>query len=242
MKKVFTLIFIAVLGLQSCNKDETIAPKDYTTYTLEANMNDASGKLIPKLDPATRQPMLNDDGSIIMENQYFYSVQYLFNLDKEALDGVVNSDPSYVNFVLPVDPASDLVAATTHEGNWQIALTQYTTEIPYEENGEMHYMQYPTVGALINTQAHITVAHIEDANFDAITLADAKNATYSPNVDAIGYEWKTINFTTYTYDIVADNYFLVKINTDEIYKVRFLDFYDSNAEKGHIIFQFQLLQ
>lgn len=242
MKKLLTLLLIASIGLISCNKEKTIAPKDYTTYTVEANMNDASGKLIPKLDPATRQPMTDDQGNVIMENQYFYSVQYLFNLTKEALVGVVNSDPAYVNFVLPVNPASELVENTTADGSWQIALTQYTTELSYDEGGVTMYMEYPVVGALINTEANITVANMKDANFETITLADAKNATYSAAVDAIGYEWKEFSYTTYTYDIVPDNYYLIKVGEDEIFKLRFMDYYNTEAEAGHIKFQFQLLQ
>lgn len=242
MKKLLTLLFIASLGLVSCEKEETIAPKDYTTYTVDANMNDADGKLIPELDPATREPKLDAQGNVIMEKQYFYSVQYLFNLTKEDLVGVVNSDAAYVDFVLPTNPETELVAKTTADGSWQIALTQYTTELSYEEDGETLYMELPTVGALINTQANIAVAHMEDTDFETITLADAKNATYSTDVDAIGYEWKEFSYTTNTYDIVQDNYFLVKIGEDEIFKLRFLDFYNTDAEKGYIKFQFQLLQ
>lgn len=242
MKKLLTLLISASIVLVSCEKEETIAPKDYTTYTVDANLNSTLGKSIPKLDPATRQPMQDDQGNIIMENQYFYSVQYLFNLTNEDLVGIVNSDAAYVDFVLPVNPASELVAKTTSGGSWQIALTQYITEIPYQEEGETLYMEFPTVGALINTQANITVAHIEDANFETITFADAKNATYSSAVDAIGYEWKDISYITYTYDIVQDNYFLIKIGEDEIFKLRFLDFYNVEAEKGNTKFQFQLLQ
>lgn len=242
MRKFVLFLAIASLAMQSCTKEKTVAPKDYTTYTVEANMNDAAGKLIPKLDPATRQPMTDENGDVIMENQYFYSVQYLFNLNNEDLVGVVNSSTNYVNFVLPVNPESELVANTVADGDWQIALTQYTTEIPYQSEGVTMYMEYPTVGALINTQANITVAHIEDAYFDTVTLTDAKTATYSSNVDAIGYEWKEYNRSTNTYNVLEDNYFLVKIAEDEIYKLRFLDYYNTQAEKGHITFQFQLLQ
>ncbi|MBN1651837.1 MAG: hypothetical protein JW857_10950 [Bacteroidales bacterium] len=242
MRKFVLFLTIASLALQSCSKEETIAPKDYTTYTVEANMNDANGKLIPKLDPATRQPMTDGDGNVIMENQYFYSVQYLFNLNNEDLAGVVNSSADYANFVLPVNPESELVENTVADGDWQIALTQYTTEIPYESEGVTMYMEYPTVGALINTQANITVAHIEDTNFETVSLSDAKTAAYSSNVDAIGYEWKVYNRSTNTYNVTEDNYFLVKIADDEIYKLRFLDYYNTQAETGHITFQFQLLQ
>jgi len=242
MKKLFTLLFIVSIGLVSCEKEETIEPKDYTTYTVNANMNSELGKLIPKLDPNTRQPMLDDDGNPLMENQYFYSVQYLFNLNKEALVPVVNSEDSYIDFVIPVNPESNLTEMTTADGLWQIALTQYMTEIPYQEGEQTLYMQYPTVGALINTQANIEVAHIEDENFETITLDIAKNASYSTEVNAIGYEWKAIEFSTYTYQVIEDNYFLIKISEDEIFKLRFLDFYNEEAEKGNIKFQFQLLQ
>ncbi len=241
MKKLFTLLAIVGLGLTSCEKDEKIEPKDYTTYTVSANMNSMDGKEVTNRFTGEK------------EKQYYYSVQYLMKLEKqEDIMGVVNSSSSYANFVLPVNPESELVEKSTHEGDWHIALTQYTTELPYEEEGVTKYMEYGTVGALINTEKDIEVSEVEGTDFDDVSLADAKSKTYSENVDVIGYEWKAFEFSSRTYTIVEDLYFLVKLSENEIYKFRFVDFYGDNpgdnpAEtadklKGHIKFQYQLLK
>ncbi len=255
MKKIFTLLFVAGLALTSCEKDETVEAKDYTTYTVSANMNSKDGKEIPVLGH-DRLPTGE------FENQYYYSVQYLFNLDDDKLNaGVVNSSDVYDEIVLPKDPSTDLTQKLPVDGDWQIALTQYLTEDSYIDEGETKYQQYPVVGVLVNTNKNIEVAHIfksvdielaknidDFIEFADVDLADAISANYSKDVDEIGFDWKSLNFSNFTYEIVSNNYYLVKISDNEIYKLRFVDFYGENpddntkVEKGHIKFQFELLR
>lgn len=240
--KFLTLLAVAGLGFMSCEKEETIAPKDYTTYTVEASLNSEDGKEVPKLDPATHQPLLDENGNPIMENQYFYSVQYLFNLTNDELVPVVNSSDNYANFVIPTDPETGLTSQLKADGDWTIALTQYVTELPYDEGGVTMYMEYPTVGALINMDKNIEAVKVEDDKFETITLEDAKTKTFSTEITTIGYDWKVLDFSTYTYKTVENNYYLVKINEDDIFKFRFVDYYNADGEKGNVKFQFQLLK
>lgn len=245
MKNKFrTLLVVAVLalGLMSCDKEDTVAPKDYTTYTVDASLNSKDGKLSPKMKPGTHTPEMDKDGKPVMVAQFFYSAQYLFNLSKEELVAKVNSDESYVKFIIPTNPKSDLKENLTAEGDWTIALTQYVTEMPYKDGTEMAYMKYAVTGALINTAKGVQAVKVEDENFDTITLADAEKNIFSSEITTIGYDWKKLDFQTLSYKIVKNSYYLVKLENDNIFKLRFIDFYNAKGEKGNVKFQFQLLK
>lgn len=239
MKRIFTLLAIAGITFTSCNKDETIQAKDYENYSEDANLNSENGKII--VDPHTG----------VEGPQYYYSVQYSFDFSsKELSAGIVNSSDSYDNIVLPKDPANgnELTEKLPASGEWNLLITQYLTEDIYEEEGVTKYQAYPVVGVLSNKGKGVEVANVKDANFENITLADANKMDFSDDFDAIGFDWKELNFSTFTYEIVADNYYLVKLMNGDIYKLKFEDFYgtkvsdESKQEKGHVKFQYQLLK
>jgi hypothetical protein len=243
MKKLFTLLAIVGLGLTSCEKDETVKAKDYKNYVVEANLNSIDGKEVT--NPHTG----------ITGKQYYYSVQYNFNLsDNDISEGIVNSSDKYDNIVLPKDPANsnNLTEKLPENGDWEILLSQYVSEVSYLDEGVTKYQKYGVVGVMINQDKNIEVSNIKDNKFDSITLEEAKTATFKDDVDAIGYDWKELDFATFSYKIVTDNYYLVKLSNGDIYKLKFEDFYGENPYdnpketkdflKGHIKFQFQLLK
>jgi hypothetical protein len=235
MKRIYALLSVLAFSFSSCDKEETIDRIDLDTklYTHTANLNNPNGK-----DYKDRQGNVGP--------QYFYSQQHMLNIeDLENSEILVNSQDDYNNFVFPKDPNSTLTAVTTAPGDWHFALTQYTTEDSYVENEQTIYNDYPVVGVIVNSQKNMQVAHIQDSNFDSITLEEARAASFSDEADTIGWDWKEYQFSTYTYKILEDNYYLVKLDTDQIIKLRFVDFYGENeagdVEAGHIKFQFQLL-
>jgi len=243
MKKLFTLLAIVGLGLTSCEKDETVKAKDYENHVVEANLNSVDGKEVTNAHTGAKG------------NQYYYSVQYDFKLSTNDLsEGVVNSSDKYDNVVLPKDPANgnNLTEKLPDSGDWELMMGQYMSELPYQEGGATKYQKYGVVGMLINTNKDIEVSNIKDNKFDSITLEEAKNATFKDDIDAIGHDWKNLDFATFTYKIVTDNYYLVKLSNGDIYKLKFEDFYGENPGdnpketkdvlKGHIKFQFQLLK
>jgi hypothetical protein len=235
MKRIFTLLSVLALTFSSCDKEEIIDKIDLDTslYTVTANLNNANGK-----ETTDRQGNVGP--------QYFYSQQHMLNIeDLEGSMVYVNSQDNYNNFVFPKDPNTTLTPTTTAPGDWHFALTQYITEDSYEDNGQTVYQAYPTVGVIVNSKKSMQVARIQDANFDSITLEEARQANFSDEADTIGWNWKEFQFSSYTYKILEDNYYLVKLDTDQIIKLRFVDFYGENEagdlEAGHIKFQFQLL-
>ena len=240
MRKLFTLLFIAGLSLTSCEKDETIEAKDYTTYTATANLNSEDGKMVPVLGPP---PSYKPTGK--MQVQYFYSVQYSLNIDDKGKSfmGVVNSSKDYQNIVVPVADDSDLTEALPKEGDWQLMITYYKTDAFHNASHSWYTMNL--VGVLTNAENNIETAVVKDDKFDIISLKDANKAKFKDDVDNIGHAWQYYDMTEHKYKIVEDNYYLVKIGKDKIYKLRFMSFYGDGkekGEKGHLTFQYELLK
>ena len=240
MRKLFTLLVIAALSFTSCNKDETIEPKDYTNYTVTANLNSEEGKMIPVLGPP---PAYEPTGET--QVQYFYSVQYSFNInDKDhSILGVVNSSNDYQDVVVPVDPNSELVEKLPNKGDWQLMLTYYKTDAFH--HASQSWMTMNLVGVITNAENNVETAVVTDDKFDTISLEDANNAVFSNKVDNIGHAWQSYDLSEHKYKIVENNYYLVKVGNDEIYKLRFVDFYGDGrekGEKGHVTFQYELLK
>lgn len=242
MRNIILTVCLLALGLVSCKKKETkITPKDYSGHTVYLNMNHKDGKL------TTNQHTGEES------KQYFYSMQYFYNItDYKVENGVVNSSSDYQEIVLPQDPNTTLKEKLPTKDDWQIAFTQYASELEYEGS----YIQYNLVGALINVKKGIEVAHVkktdenssEYIDFEKINLKQAEELKYSNKIDAIGADWKAYMFTTNSYSVIENNYFIIKIKDDEVYKLRFIDFNgpsiedEKKIEKGHVQYQIQLLK
>ena len=243
MNKLFTLLFVVALSLSSCKKDETIAGKDYTTYTAVLSLNSESGKMIPEVGPP---PEFTPTGNEVVD--YFFSVQHSFKLSDKGSTGVINSSSDYQDLVVTKNPETELEDVLPKEGDWHLMLTEYTTEEVYGASGSWYAM--PLVGVLSNKG--VSTANISSDKFESITLADAQKETFSHDVDNIGTKWQEFNMDVRKYIILDGtdgredaNTYLVKITDDEIYKFRFMDFYGDGRdvkEKGHITFQFELLK
>ena len=234
MRKLFILLFIAGLSLTSCEKDETVEAKDYTTYTETLNLNSTDGILPPGYTPPS-------DGRP-SKNPYFFSTQYSIKLSSNDNSvKVVSNESDYQNLVIGVNTETDLVDVLPKEGDWHLIFTEYYTE---ELFGQTDWYQMYLVGVLANKG--ISTVNIASDKFEDITLADAKNEEFTDKVDNIGTKWQEYNRGLKKYIIIDEaSTYLVKVSDDEIYKLRFMDFYGDGVEKGekgHITFQYELLK
>ncbi len=235
MRKLIAVLFIVGVTLSSCEKDETVAAKDYTTHTVVLNLNSEDGVLPDGyVSPSDGRPPMDP---------YYYSVQYSFSFSDKEIEnkGVVNNSADYQFIVVPKAPDSELVENLPADGDWQLMVANYTTDAFFQSGGI--WMSMPLVGVLINK--NIEVANVKDENFDTITLDDAGNFEYKNDVDAIGHDWQYYSRAEHKYVIDTDNYYLVKVKADEIYKLKFVDFYGDGkekGEKGHLTLQFELLK
>lgn len=119
------------------------------------------------------------------------------------------------------------------ELTWSLLFTNYIYIYP---DGT----PYSVTGALMNTLKW-TVAKTDDLNFYDIIKDDISSLDYSKSADAIGYDWKTYSLDTHTYTIDSETIYILKNTDGDYYKLRFLDFYNKNGEKGSPRFEYQLL-
>lgn len=118
---------------------------------------------------------------------------------------------------------------------WDLLFTQYT--YVFEEEGNIPYV---VTGVLLNR--HETFA-IEDSllTFDEIDLESAQGMEFQTRLDVPGYNWKTYNFNTSSYIIHDQKSYVIKTQSEEYYKLRFLDYYNEFGESGSPKFEFQRL-
>lgn len=115
--------------------------------------------------------------------------------------------------------------------NWDLVFTQYSHLFEPD-------FPYLVTGVLANRNG-VEIAEIFDKSFTEITLADATNADYTLAIDEIGYDWKS--FTGSGYVIHDDKNYLIKSTEGIYFKLRFIDFYDDQGEKGTPTFEVQQL-
>jgi len=244
MKKLFSILLISTFFLSSCEKDETVEAKDYTTHTEILSINSEIAKMIPEVGPP---PSYIPTGNNIVD--YYFSVQHSFKLSGEfSTEEVVNSSDDYQKIIVTANPNTDLTDILPAKGDWHLMLTEYTTEEVFKMDGKWYVM--PLVGVLTNKD--VTTANIASNRFDNITLEDAKKETFIDDVDNIGTKWQEYNMSLHRYiilngtdDRIDASTYLIKVGSNEIYKFRFMDFYGDGrdkGEKGHVTFQYELLK
>ena len=121
------------------------------------------------------------------------------------------------------------------KSDWDFCFLNYRS-VYYEFNPPL---LYSVVGTFINTK-NIQVA-MDSSNrftFEEIGPAHFDLVTYNNNRDAVGFEWKVPMFggTGVTYRTRNYVTFFVKEktngNADKLFKLRFIDFYDTRGNKG----------
>lgn len=152
-----------------------------------------------------------------------YSIKYAswdgtsWGEDKTAvIANSTNTENNYNYFSLQNDTEVIVEPAAT---DWDIVFRKYNTDL----DGTM----YPVTGVLISDVLEVATA----------TGDDTSNLTYSEDINTIGYEWKSFNMNTFTYDVNSDSKFYIKGEDNTIYKLYFTEFEGSST--GNLTFKFE---
>ncbi len=119
------------------------------------------------------------------------------------------------------------------KGEWDIVFSQYT---------HMFYEPEPTpylvTGCLLNR--HNTYAILEqNLDFDQIDLELASSVSLTNSINEIGYDWKT--FQDGSYETDPSKAYIIRDQKGYFYKLRFIDFYTSDGNKGNPVWEYQKL-
>lgn len=116
--------------------------------------------------------------------------------------------------------------------DWDLVFTTYKQYIPDPSNGNKPY-PYILRGVLSNPYL-VKVYEVPAVNattWDQLTLSYATTVPFSSKFDEIGYDWKIWNMSANKYTM-ANKIYIVRDTKGNYFKLRFVDFYDSNGKKG----------
>jgi len=73
-------------------------------------------------------------------------------------------------------------------------------------------------------------------------LIDTLNGKFETKQDVIGFDWKYYNIDHALYSITPNIVYIIRSVNGLYYKLRFIDYYDQNKQKGNPTFQYELLK
>ncbi|MGE5424308.1 MAG: HmuY family protein [Syntrophothermus sp.] len=149
----------------------------------------------------------------------------------------VTRDP-LVNFVwYSLSGSGSVQHPEPPEGSWDILFTQYTSLLFTDKGAAYPYL---VTGVLLN-RSGVSATVDSTHSFADINLEFAKSLTLKPNLDVIGYEWKTYSFSSGGYTVLPGLNYIIRDKAGYFYKLRFVGFYNSSGQKGYPVIEFQTL-
>ncbi|MGM0478697.1 MAG: HmuY family protein [Bacteroidota bacterium] len=142
-----------------------------------------------------------------------------------------NADYNYTFLNLET---GQLVDAEPSKTSWDLVFTQYT-HLFYEPE----QTPYLVTGCLLNSHETRALQVDDGVSFEEIDLDYAAGLQLTEQQNTIGYDWKT--FTGNGFEINSDQIYVIKDIEGYFYKLRFIDFYDDQGNKGTPKFEFQQL-
>jgi hypothetical protein len=150
-----------------------------------------------------------------------------------------NSDVNYVYFSFAQPQVT--LNLEPNKTDWDLKFCPYKTLVPASDGTPT---PYPVKGVLINYKNNVLAAKDGSVDFDLITYSNISNFTFSAKQDAIGYNWKTYSFSSFTYTLSDSTHFIIKTVKDNYFKLRFTEFYkivSLVSEEGYPKFDYEKL-
>lgn len=194
-------------------------------------------------------------GSRTVSQEAFYKVQFISKtLDSYTFkyahiesahenEVTINRTQGLANIYFSFETES----VTEHEPlleDWDFYFAPYLGW--YETLTEGVFAPYSITGAMINNESGVRVSQIFDENvaYEDIDLSIAGGLEFTDWKGVIGSNWKNLpatdGSTGYTMD--TSKKYVIKLTDGNYYKMRFLDFYNSESEKGYPSFEINLIQ
>ena len=124
---------------------------------------------------------------------------------------------------------------------YDLLFTQYTTLLFTNEGDPYPYL---VTGVLLNPFA-TEVAFDSTFLFDELDLVSASNLLYTTQADRIGYNWKDVQGDVengvVSYVVNPNWNYIIRTQNDELFKLRFVSFYNHQGVKGFPTIEYQRL-
>lgn len=148
---------------------------------------------------------------------------------------VVNVDADRRFVGASFDGAGSVLEVEPMASDWDMVFTTYTETFFIPDA-----VAYSVTGVL-GQRGRTSVALDTVIGFANLDLEDAMAMSYSDDEDGIGYAWKTLDFSTFLFEVDTSMVYVVQTGSDGTYKLRFTDFYSQTGTRGVPSFQYQRL-
>jgi hypothetical protein len=181
---------------------------------------------------------------IVNADASHYHIRYS-KYDNSGLTEVdIPKDSSYSLMYFSFDKGAVLVDQAPPAAQWDIVFTKYT-HVYFDYPYGSPFRFYSVTGGLSNVWRGTECAKLQKDSFpNYIPFSECNYANvpvynFSPNADVIGYDWKFYDFSSSSYTVRPDEFYLVEDQNGLYYKIRMVDFYDQHGTKGTITFEYQ---
>lgn len=113
------------------------------------------------------------------------------------------------------------------KATWDFVFTQYTYAF-YELNPPIPYL---VTGVLLNPRNALS-AKVFDQPFAEINLNNSQQYPFNSRQDNVGFDWKTFDLNAGYYTVHSNQNYVITTHSGKLYKMHFLDWYNSNGVKG----------
>ncbi len=126
------------------------------------------------------------------------------------------------------------------KSTWDVVFTRYRPLV--YDNFTQVSVPYMVTGVLLNPSGTKAAAD-SISGFTAIDREKALGLTASTCRDVIGYDWKSIDMRNVGghYTVDRSKTYILHTRKNQLFKLRFLDYYNSSGEKGHPLFEYERL-
>ena len=169
----------------------------------------------------------------VTETQYKIRTANLDGTQEQEFIIAKDVDRNFVHFTF--DNGGTTVDIEPPKEEWDLLFTNYQhffTNLP---------LPFVITGVYSNRFNDVVVGESSKGDFLNVELADTSLFEYQKRQDAIGYDWKIRNSSDNSFTIDANKYFVVKTTEGLFYKIRFIEFYNEQGEKGYPKFEIQKL-
>lgn len=171
-----------------------------------------------------------------------YKLQYA-NIDATTHTEVIIPKSAGYNYTFFSLVNGATVAAEPLASKWDINITTFTGETFYgsgESAGAYYFPDYAVTNTKAGTKAYQVLT--SEFTYEAFTLANVNSTKLSDTAAgdqrAIGANWRS----TMPLSIRTDRFYVVKDSAGNIYKLKFNAMLGTAGDRGHITFEYQLLQ
>lgn len=181
---------------------------------------------------------------VIVADDVHYQIKFS-NMDNSGITVMdIPKDHNYSLMYLSFNNGGSLIQQAPPKDDWDFVFTKYT-HVYFDEPMSSPFRYYPVTGAITNiwNATSGTVLKLDSTayycNFDQFVYTNVAGLPFSTNADIIGFNWKYYDFASSQYHITPDNFYILSDKNGMYFKLRMIDFYDQNGNKGTVTMEYQ---